>query len=138
MKQDSGFIVRDNLGNPISAAMLAYIGDAVYELWVRKCLVMSGKTNLREAHNQAVRRVKAHAQAETLAKLEPFLTAMEREVVRMGRNTKSTVPRSASVVDYRYSTGFEALLGYLYLKGDQARLEELLRISEAGERKEPE
>jgi len=136
-KRNDGVIIRDNLGNPIHPTMLAYVGDAVYELWVRKHLVISGKANLRETHNQTVRRVKAHAQAETLAKLRPYLTDAELEVVRMGRNTKTTVPRSASVTDYRYSTAFEALIGYLYLKGDESRLEELLEICDSLERNEP-
>ncbi len=126
----SGYeMIRDKQGNPINAAALAYLGDAVFELQVRLRLVRSGQYNLRGMHRAAVDTVRAGAQAQALAKLRPVLTAAEADVVRMGRNAKTSVPRSASVVEYRLSTGFEALLGYLYLRGESQRLEELLDLA---------
>lgn len=127
--QQGPLMIRDKRGNPINAAALAYLGDAVFEMQVRKRLVTSGRYNLRGMHKVAVDTVRAKAQAEALNRLRPVLTEAEAEIVRMGRNAKTSVPRSASVAEYRHSTGFEALIGYLFLLGDMARLQELLDVA---------
>lgn len=102
---------------------LAYIGDSVYELYIREKLLLSGVTNVRQLHGKAVGYVKAKAQAEGLRRIMDILTEEELNVVKRGRNAKSyTVPKNADVQDYRHATGLEALIGYLYLKGDTDRL----------------
>ncbi|HHY36511.1 MAG TPA: ribonuclease III [Firmicutes bacterium] len=108
---------------------LAYIGDAVYELFVRTDLVSRGLCRGEDLHREAVRRVRASAQAQKLSELLARLTEEERELVRRGRNAKTgQVPRGARVIEYRHSTAFEVLLGYLFLKGKWDRLEEILTI----------
>ncbi len=108
---------------------LAYIGDAVWELSVRNHLVASGETQPRRLHRLAVSRVRAKAQADRLYQISKHLSDRERDVVRRGRNAKSpSIPKSATVADYRASTGIEALLGYLYIAGAQERLEEVLQL----------
>lgn len=105
--------------------VLAYVGDAVFELFVRTKLVAS-PAKLHKLHKTAVKYVQAGSQAQIVHYLEPKLTEAEKEVVRRGRNAKGGAPRHGDVVEYRYSTGFEALIGYLYLSGQEGRLLELL------------
>ncbi len=110
--------------------VLAYIGDAVYEAYVRTMLVVNKKTNVNMLHKMSVKYVKAKAQSDTVKRIMDKLTADEQDVVRRGRNAKSaTVPKHAEITDYRYSTGYEALIGYLYLMKQTERLMEILRIS---------
>lgn len=113
--------------NPASLPplVLAYVGDAVYELFIRTKLV-AYPVKLHKLHKMTVKYVQAGSQAQIVHNLEPKLTEEEREVVRRGRNAKGGAPRHGDVVEYRYSTGFEALIGYLYLGGQQERLIELL------------
>lgn len=114
----------------LPALVLAYVGDAVYELAVRSHLVSSGISRVNRLHDETVKYVHAGAQAKVVRELEGILTGEETAVIRRGRNAKSAhTPRSADVIDYRYSTAFECLIGYLYLKGDTARLEEILAIA---------
>ncbi|MEW5866541.1 MAG: ribonuclease III domain-containing protein [Bacillota bacterium] len=111
----------------LSAAVLAYVGDAVYELYVRTNLVRGGRLDMDELHKEAVSLVNAKAQAQALADLDAFLLPDEVEVARRARNVHTgRGPRSTPVLDYRHSTGFEAVIGYLYLLGRQARLQEVL------------
>jgi ribonuclease-3 family protein len=110
--------------NPL---VLAYIGDAVYEMFVRTLLASSGSMQVAKLHKKAINYVKAKSQAEILAAIEEMLTPDEQDIVRRGRNTKSaTVPKNADIGDYRYATGLEALVGYLYLTGSIDRLMEIL------------
>ncbi len=102
--------------------VLAYIGDAYFNLYVRTRLLAFEQNRVRVLHGHGARMVSATLQAHALRALEDGLSEDELAVVRRGRNAKSTVPKSASVGDYRASTGFEALLGYLYLSADEARL----------------
>jgi ribonuclease-3 family protein len=111
----------------LSPAVWAYIGDAVYELFIRNRLVLCGPNKTQTLHKRAVTMVRASFQAELAAKLEPFLTAAEADVLRRGRNVKSGhVPVSSDPITYRRSTAFEALIGYLYLSGQTGRMTELL------------
>lgn len=109
--------------------VLAYIGDAVYELWIRLQLVQGGSRRVHNLHEEAVSWVNAKSQARILEIWEPVLTPEEVAIVKRGRNTKSSVPRGARMIDYRLSTGLEALVGYLYLAGQWKRLESLLELA---------
>lgn len=107
----------------MSPLALAYVGDAVWELAVRSALVCAGETRPQRLHAAALGYVRAAGQAARLARVLERLTEREQDIVRRGRNAKSrTVPRSAQVADYRMSTGFEALFGYLHLSGQDGRL----------------
>ena len=104
---------------------LAYIGDAVFSLYVR-LRILSGSSHVQVLHDLASRMVSAVMQAKAMEGLEKDLTEEETAIVRRGRNTKSMVPKSASVYEYRMGTAFEALLGYLYLEKQEERLRELM------------
>lgn len=114
-------------GNPaeLPGLTLAYIGDAVYELYVRQ-QILQQSIKAHNLHYLAVKRVNNNAQAALLMKIEPELTETEASVARRGRNAKGIVPKNADVQTYRKSTGLEALVGYLYLKRDKERLDWLL------------
>ena len=110
--------------------VLAYIGDAVYEAYIRTMLVINKKTNVNTLHKMSIKYVKAKAQSDIVHRIADKLTQDEQDVVRRGRNAKSvTVPKNADITDYRYSTGYEALIGYLYLINNTQRLMEILRLS---------
>jgi len=114
----------------LPALVLAYVGDAVYELVVRCHLVESGAVKVDRLHKEAVKYVNAAAQARVLRALDGRLTEEEAAVVRRGRNTKSLhPPRSAGIIEYRHSTALECLIGYLYLKGDIVRLGEIMKTA---------
>ncbi|NPV26971.1 MAG: ribonuclease III [Firmicutes bacterium] len=107
--------------------VLAYIGDAVYELYIRSRLIEAGLTRVKNIHQRAVELVQASFQAQFLQEIESQLTEEEQMMMRRGRNAKSGhVPKSAEMIEYRYSTGLETLIGYLYLKGEHKRLCELM------------
>ena len=109
----------------LSPLQLAYIGDAVYELLVRTYL-LNKRLSVNKLHKVAIEYVKAKAQAQIVHILENILTEEEQMIVKKGRNAKSdTMPKNATVIDYKYATGFEALIGYLYLKGQDVRIQEL-------------
>ena len=111
-----------------SPLTLAYIGDAIYELVIRTILVRRGNTQVNKLHKQASGLVKAEKQSEMIGLLEEELTEEELHIYRRGRNAKSnTSAKNASIVDYRRATGFEAVMGYLYLKGNYSRMLELIR-----------
>ncbi len=114
----------------LPALVLAYIGDAVYELAVREHLVNNGLARVNKLHGESVKYVNAGAQAKVLHALEGKLSEEEAAVMRRGRNAKSShVPRGAGVIEYRHSTALESLIGYLYLKGDAARLDEIMAVA---------
>ena len=107
---------------------LAYIGDAVYEIVIRTILVEKGNAQVNKLHQRASKLVKASAQSEIIEKLKEDLTEEELVVYKRGRNAKSyTKAKNASTIDYRRATGFEAVMGYLYLKGDYKRMIDLIR-----------
>lgn len=113
----------------LNALALAYMGDVVYETAVRRRLLEQGLTRPNDLHRGAVRYVRAASQAAVLNRwLEAgTLTEEEQAVVRRGRNAKSgSIPKSTDVHTYRYSTAFEALIGYTYLLERRDRLEELI------------
>ncbi len=107
--------------------LLAYIGDAVFELFIRTLVVAEGSSQAGEAHKKAVSFVKAKSQAKIIEGIHEYLTEEEKRIVKRGRNAKTgSMPRHAEVMEYKYATGFECLLGYLYLNGQIIRLFEIL------------
>ncbi len=112
-----------------SPLTLAYIGDGIYELIIRTILVKKGNCPVNQLHKRASSLVKASAQSAMVEKLEPMLTEEERSVYKRGRNAHSpTMAKHATMSDYRRATGFEAMMGYLYLKEDYTRMVELVRM----------
>ncbi len=110
-----------------SPLVLAYIGDGIYDLVIRSMMVAKGNAHVNDLHRQTSKLVKAHAQSELIELLQPELTEEELTVYRRGRNAKSfTMAKNATVADYRRATGFEALMGYLYLENQMDRMMELI------------
>jgi ribonuclease-3 family protein len=121
-------LTEDELHN-VSLLGLAHIGDAVFELMVRSWLCANGKATAKGLHKASVAYVAAPAQAAAMVKLMPLLTEAELAVFKRGRNTRvNSVPRSSTQEEYHAATGFEALFGYLHLRGETARLNELFAI----------
>lgn len=115
--------------NQMSPLTWAYVGDCVYELYIRTKLVDTTRLKLHELHIKSIKYVKAKAQAETLKDIENSLTEEEKEIARRGRNTQTHhIAKNASMQDYMYATAFEALIGYLYLTKQDERLKEILNI----------
>ncbi len=109
----------------LSPLHLAYIGDAVYELLVRTYM-LNKKIPVKDLHKLSTNFVKAESQARIVHDLEGFLSERELSIVKKGRNAKSaTMAKNASVIDYKYATGFEALMGYLYINKEDKRLKEI-------------
>ena len=114
--------------NQMSPLVWAYIGDAVYELYVRVNLVEKTDYKPHKLHIESIKYVKARAQANILKELEPCLTDEEKEIVRRGRNAQNHhLPKNADVQEYMYSTAFEGLIVYLYLTKQNERLYEILK-----------
>ena len=111
----------------LGGAPLAYIGDAVIELWVRETLISMGIRSSAACNAEALLFVTARSQSEAFSHIEPCLSEYEAEIFRRGRNAHVTTPKSATAAEYHRATGLEALIGALYLDGEKARAEELLR-----------
>ena len=113
----------------LSPLVWAYVGDSVYELFVRTKLVNKSNAKPHKLHIESIKYVKAKAQADILKKIQDSLSDDEKDIVRRGRNTENHhVAKNANVADYSQSTGFEALIGYLYLTKQDERLEEILNM----------
>ena len=114
-----------------SPLALAYIGDGVYELYVRTRVIDEHPTMpLHKLHLQTVKYVKAQAQAKSIHTMLELLSDEEMAIFKRGRNAKSyTSAKNASITDYRHATGFEALIGYLYITKQTERLNELMKIA---------
>lgn len=111
----------------LSPQVLAYIGDAVYELSVRTHIIARGLARTDKIHGEAVKYVCANTQAEAFRAMENILTEEEAGVARRGRNAKGGhIPRGSTITSYRSSTGLECLVGYLFLRGDTERLAEIM------------
>lgn len=122
-----GEIMDKNKLNALNPVVLAFVGDAVYSLFVRERLVFTSDGKPAALNELAVKEVKATAQAEFVKEVMPFLTEEELAVYKRARNAKKTTrAKSASVAEYNASTGFEAVLGYLYLIGATERLNYIL------------
>ena len=117
-----------NLYNPL---VLAYIGDSLYDVYVRSRLIEKHQDlSAHKLHVEAIRFVKAHGQSLAMTVIEPQLNDDELSAYKRGRNTKSfTVPKNADVKEYRRATGFEALIGWLYVRGETERMAEIMDIA---------
>ncbi len=123
------FHLEDQNLRSYSPLTLAYIGDGVYELVIRTILVKKGNCPVNRLHKKASSLVKAGAQSAIMEVIEEKLTPEELSVYRRGRNAHSpTMAKHATMADYRRATGFEALMGYLYLKEDYTRMLTLIRM----------
>ena len=115
--------------NMLSPLTWAYVGDGVYELYIRTKLV--NETNLKphKLHIEAIKYVKAKAQAELLQKIYDKLSDEEKDIVRRGRNAENHhLPKNSNIQEYMYATAFEALIGYLYLTKQNRRIKEILDL----------
>lgn len=112
-----------------SPLTLAYIGDSVYDLIIKSLVINEGNKQVKKLHQETSRMVQASAQSEMMRVIQGVLTEEEHAVYRRGRNAKSVSPaRNQSLTDYRRATGFEALMGWLYLKSDWKRIIDLVKI----------
>lgn len=117
----------ENDVNLMSPLVWAYVGDSVYELFIRTQLVETTNLKPHKLHIEAIKHVKAKAQAEKLEKLQDILTDKEKEIVRRTRNAENHhLPKNANPADYMRATAFEGLIGYLYLSNQKERLNEIL------------
>lgn len=122
------FQIKDVDMRTYSPLTLAYIGDGIYDLVIRSLVVAKGNTRAGELHKRTSQLVKAHTQAQMMEVLLPLLREEEADVYRRGRNAKSpTMAKNATMADYRKATGFEALMGWLYLQDEFERLVELVK-----------
>lgn len=113
----------------LSPLSLAYIGDCIYELFVREQLICNENCPANKLHKKSVEKVCCKAQALYVDKILPLLTDEELNVFKRGRNAHTNnIPKNATYAEYHKATGFEALFGYLYLKGDIKRLKELFSL----------
>ena len=123
--QDNLIVKSEKEINMMSPLTWAYVGDSVYELYIRTYLANTTNLNPHKMHVESIKYVKAGAQANILKNLN--LSDEEKDIVRRGRNTQNHhLPKNASIEEYAYSTGFEALIGFLYLNKKDERLEEIL------------
>ena len=111
-----------------SPLVLAFIGDCVYDLVIKSMIISRGNKQVHKLHEETSRYVQASAQSFMMRAIQEHLTEEEHAIYRRGRNAKSVSPaKNQSITDYRRATGFEALLGYLYLKKDYERLMALVK-----------
>ncbi len=114
----------------LSPLTLAFVGDAVYEAYIRTRIAKDVNMQVAKLHKIAIKYVSAVAQSKIVREIEGDFTEEEQGVYKRGRNAHShTSAKNADIVDYRHATGFEALVGYLYLKKNEARLNELLAMA---------
>ncbi|WP_010681025.1 Mini-ribonuclease 3 [Acetivibrio cellulolyticus] len=124
------FDFRESEINNMAPLVLAYIGDAVYEVFIRTLLVSEGNIPVHVLHKRSINFVKAKAQSDIIHRIMEKLNPDELDIVRRGRNAKSgTIPKNADVTEYKYATGFESLIGYLYLRKQNDRLMEVLKMA---------
>lgn len=112
-----------------SPLALAYIGDGVYEMFIRTYVIAKGNAPVNKLHKASRELVRASTQAKIYHIIEEHLTEEESQVLRRGRNAKSiSAPKNADITEYRHATGLEALIGYLYLDNQIQRIEELIQM----------
>ncbi len=123
------FDLKENDIMSYSPLTLAYIGDAVYEIIIRTIVVSDGNTQVNKMHKKSSNLVKAETQANIIKAIMDDLSEEELATYKRGRNAKSyTSAKNASISDYRMATGFEALVGYLYLSGQTERMTEIVKL----------
>ncbi len=112
----------------MSPLVWAYMGDAVYEKFIREYVIRQGLCKNGLLHKKSIKYVSAKGQSQILKEIEDFLTDEEKDIVRRGRNSNPhSTAKNADIVEYKYATGFEALIGWLYLNEKEERLEEILK-----------
>ncbi|MBP3766493.1 MAG: Mini-ribonuclease 3 [Bacilli bacterium] len=118
----------------LNSLALAYLGDAIYELYIRKYLISKNIVKVKELQKEAVNYVSAKAQAKFLNKMieAKFLTDDEVDIVKRARNHKSHSSKSTDIITYKHSTGLEALIGELYLKDNKTRIDEIMNYITEG------
>lgn len=122
-----GVELKESEARMLSPLVYAYVGDALYEIYIRQYIVSKYKVKVNNMHKNSTKFVKASAQAEIVHALTEFFTEDEWKIIKKGRNHKtSTVAKNASITDYRYATGYECLLGYLFLTKQHDRVEEIV------------
>ena len=122
------FSLQENDIRTFSPLTLAYIGDGIYDVVIRTILVEEGNQAVNSLHKKASSMVKAEAQSEMILALQEELTSQEMSIFKRGRNAKSnSAAKNASIGDYRKATGFEAIMGYLYLTSQTDRMIELIK-----------
>lgn len=113
----------------LSPLVWAYMGDAVYEKFIREYVIRQGLCTNGLLHKKSIKYVSANGQVRILKTIEEKLTEEEKDIVRRGRNSNPhSHAKNADIVDYKYATGFEALIGYLYLTEQEKRLQEILNM----------
>lgn len=120
----------------INSLTLAYLGDSVYELYIRNYLISKGIAKVNNLQKEAIKYVSAKGQCKFVTKMleENFLTEDEIDVFHRARNYKTTShPKNTDIITYKYATGFEAVIGYLYLKNDIKRIEEIIEYCKRGD-----
>ena len=114
----------------INAKTLAYIGDVVYELYIRKHVIYKSHENVNKLHKKTIKYVSAKAQAKIISSIMNELNEEELEIFKRGRNAEAnTIPKNTDVLTYKIATGFEALIGYLYLEKKDERIKEIINKS---------
>lgn len=113
--------------NTYSPLALAYIGDGVYEMFIRTYMISKGNAPVNKMHKGSRDLVRASTQAKMYHIIEDMLTDTEKQVLKRGRNAKSiSAPKNADITEYRHATGLEALIGYLYIDGQVDRIQEII------------
>ena len=116
--------------NEIDSKALAYVGDAIYELYIREYIVNSSREQVSKMHRKTVKYVSAKAQAKIIENIMQELTEKEIDIFKRGRNAvANTIPKNTDVVTYKIATGFESLVGYLYMAKENDRLQYLINKS---------
>lgn len=124
------FLCKETDIRSYSPLTLAYIGDAIYDLIIRTVVVERGNCPVNVLHKKTIKYVNARTQAEMITVLEEELSEEEMAVFRRGKNAKSnTAAKNASLLEYHIATGFEALIGYLYLQDNMDRIMELIELA---------
>ena len=114
----------------LSPLVWAYVGDSVYEMFIRTTLVNKSNAKPHKLHIESIKYVKAKSQAELLEKIYDKLTDDEKDIVRRGRNAENHhLPKNSNVQEYMYATAFEGLIGYLHLSKNTTRLNQILELS---------
>ena len=114
----------------VNIKTLAYIGDVVYELYIREHVIENSREQVNKLHKKTIKYVSAKAQAKVVTALDNELTDDEKDIIRRGRNAEAnTVPKNTDVVTYKIATGFEALIGFLYLEKREDRLKDIINKS---------
>lgn len=130
MKSLSDYIkMEENEIRQLNPLIWAYIGDAVYEVYIRSFIISYVRKTSKDLHKESIKFVKAGAQSDYLELIMPVLTEDEQYIVKRTRNTKSHhIPKNAEVIDYRRATALEGLVGYLYLTKNFTRLDEIMQL----------